>query len=151
MTSDPQAAADALAALNSSQARLAKAGGCPPERHLAFAALMGVYVASPAAPGVWWFVVEAALICTVPLIVLWDRRRTGMFINGYRRGRTRPITFLTLAAMLALFLPSAWLGQIRHLPAASLALGAVAGVIAWFASAKWQAIWRSELGVGGAS
>eukprot|EP01035_Chromulina_nebulosa_P038096 gene38096-51457_t len=43
-------AAEALAAMRASQARLALAADCPPQRHLAFAALMGGLVATPALP-----------------------------------------------------------------------------------------------------
>lgn len=43
-------AAEALAAMRASQARLAVAADCPPARHLAFAGLMGGIIATPALP-----------------------------------------------------------------------------------------------------
>ena len=48
------------------------------------------------------YVVMAAVLCAVALVVRWDRRRTGMFVNGYRAGRTRVVTVALLIAMPAL-------------------------------------------------
>src|SRR5271168_2566111 len=104
-------AAAALSAMQASRENLAKAAAmsCPPERHLAFAGLMGGLVASQAADGVVVLALEAALICGVALVIMWDRRRTGMFINGYRAGPTRPITFAMLALALSTLALCDWL------------------------------------------
>src|ERR1700761_2464211 len=96
-------AVEALAAMRASQARLALAADCPPARHLAFAVLMGGLVATPARPVYLALLAEGALLLGVGLVVRGDRRRTGMFINGSRAGRTRPLTFLLLAIVLALY------------------------------------------------
>lgn len=148
MTPTTPEAAASLAAVRDSQARLARAADCPPERHLAFAALMAALTAAPAAPG-WagMLAVEAAVLIAIPLIVLWDRRRTGMFINGYKAGATRPVVFALLAAQTAVFLLSMWLGKERGLWPASLALALVSGALGFFGSRLWMRVWRRDMGL----
>ena len=140
-------AAAALSARQASRERLAKAAAmsCPPERHLAFAGLMGGLVASQAADGVMVLVLEAAFICGVALVVMWDRRRTGMFINGYRAGPTRPVTFGLLAFTLATLALCDWLMFSYDLRWAPLVGGVVVAVVAYFASSIWQRIYLRDL------
>ena len=138
-------AAAALSAMQESRARLAAAANCPPERHLAFAGLLGGLVASQAAPPFVTIALEALFALGVGLIFLWDRRRTGMFINGYRSGRTRPLTFSLLGTTLVLLALGVWLKLAYNIVWAPLACGALTTVIAYIASAAWQNIYRREL------
>jgi hypothetical protein len=147
MSTSSTDAAEALAAMRASQARLAAAADCPPARHLAFGAVMGCLVATPALPTLYTLVAEAVLIVCVALIVRWDRRRTGMFINGYRSGRTRPITFAMLAIFLALYLASVWLARERGIHWAPVAIGVLTAGLAYYASILWQRAFRREMGV----
>gem|GEM_PF-194954 len=141
-------AAEALAAMHASQARLAAAANCPPERHLAFAGLLGGLVATPALPATWSLVAEGVILLGIVLVVRWDRRRTGMFINGYRSGRTRPVSFAMLAVFLVLYSASMWLARERGIHWAPLPLGAVAAAVGYYASILWQRTFRREMGVG---
>ena len=141
-------AAEALAAMQASQARLAAAANCPPERHLAFAGLLGGLVVTPALPTTWSLVAEGVILLGIVLVVRWDRRRTGMFINGYRAGRTRPVTFAMLAMFLMLYSASMWLARERGIQWASLPLGAVAAAAGYYASILWQRTFRREMGAG---
>jgi len=140
-------AAAALSAMQASRESLAKAAAmsCPPERHLAFAGLMGGLVASQAADGVVVVVLEALLICGVALVVMWDRRRTGMFINGYRAGPTRPITFALLAFTLSTLALCDWLKLGQGVGWAPLVGGVVVAVVGYFASSIWQSIYLRDL------
>jgi hypothetical protein len=140
-------AAAALSAMQASRENLAKAAAmsCPPERHLAFAGLMGGLVASQAADGVMVLALEAALICGVALVVMWDRRRTGMFINGYRAGPTRPITFAMLIFALATLGLCDWLKFGEGIGWAPLVGGVVVGVAGYFGSSIWQRIYLRDL------
>jgi hypothetical protein len=140
-------AAEALAAMRASQARLVAAAECPPQRHLAFAAVMGGLVATPALPTTYALLAEAVLLVCIVLIVRWDRRRTGMFINGYRVGRTRPLTFLLLAMMLALYATGMWLSLDRGMRWAPLVTGSIAAVIGYYKSVVWMRVFRREMGV----
>lgn len=140
-------AAEALAAMRASQARLAQAADCPPERHLAFGALMGGIIATPALPFPYAILAEGLLLFGVGLVVRWDRRRTGMFINGYRRGRTRPLTFLLLAVVLVLYMTGFWLARDRGIWWAPLATGTVAAAAGYYFSTLWQRVFRREMGL----
>ena len=141
-------AAEALAAMHASQARLAAAANCPPERHLAFAGLLGGLVATPALPVTWSLIAEGMILLGIVLVVRWDRRRTGMFINGYRAGRTRPVTFAMLAVFLVLYSASTWLSRSLGIHWAPLPLAAVAAAAGYYASVLWQRTFKREMGVG---
>jgi len=134
--------------MQASKARLAAAADCPPERHLAFAGLLGGLVASPALPTNWTLIAEGVILLAIVLVVRWDRRRTGMFINGYRTGRTRPVTFAMLAVFLVLYSASTWLSRSLGIHWAPLPLGALAGAAGYYASVLWQRTFSREMGVG---
>lgn len=138
-------AAQALEALRRSRAELAAAANCPPLRHLAFAGLLGGITAGQAAPLPWPLLIEAFLLGGVGLVVIWDRQRTGMFINGYRSGRTRPLTFTLLGVTLALLALALWMKDGMGLVWAPLACGAATTLIAYYASRWWQRIYKREL------
>ena len=140
-------AAEALAAMRASQARLAQAADCPPERHLAFAILMAGIVATPALPSPYALLAEGVLLLGVGLVVRWDRRRTGMFINGYRAGRTRPLALLLAAVFLALYGTGVWLVHDRGLWWGPLLTGAVTAPLGYYGSVAWQRLFRREMGI----
>jgi hypothetical protein len=135
----------ALAAMQESRERLAAAANCPPARHLAFAGLMGGLVAAQGAPDPLNFGLDALLLIGVALVIMWDRRRTGMFINGYRAGPTRPVTFALLAFTLATMGLCDWLMFFRGVAWAPFVGGAVVAVVAYFASSIWQRIYLRDL------
>ena len=145
MSTDSTQAAAALSAMRESRERLAAAATCPPERHLVFAGLMGGLVASSAAPPVGQIAIEVALLVGVGLVIYWDRRRTGMFINGYRAGRTRSLTLALLAFSLAAFGLGDWLKLGFGLVWAPLVLGPITAAVAFIASLAWQRIYLREL------
>jgi hypothetical protein len=138
-------AAAALAAMRESRERLARAIDCPPERHLAFAALMGGLVACQAAAPMFTLLIEAALLVGLVLLIAWDRRRTGMFINGYRAGRTIYVTLALLVFTLAMLGLTVWLKEEHGLVWAPLAGGALVAAVAYPASTIWQRIYLREL------
>jgi hypothetical protein len=132
-------------AMQASREKLAAAATCPPERHLAFAALIGGVVAAQAAPAIAGIAIEALMLAGVGLIVVWDRRRTGMFINGYRAGPTRPLTFGLLVFTVAVLALCDWLKLSEGVAWAPLVGGAAVAVIGYFASSIWQAIYLRDL------
>ena len=138
-------AAAALSAMQASRENLAAVADCPPARHLAFAGLMGGMVAAQAAPSFGAITLEVAMIFGVLGVVAWDRRRTGMFINGYRAGPTRPITFGMLGFTLATLALCDWLMFSRGVAWAPLAGGVVVAVVGYFGSALWQRIYLRDL------
>ncbi len=148
MTISPEEASATLASIDASKRRLAAAAECPPQRHLAFALLMGTLIALPGFPITIVFVLEALLFVGIILVIRWDRRRTGMFINGYRMGRTRPLTFIILGALIAI----AFIGirlKTAGIDWAPFAMGGIGAVVAYAFSVQWQKVFRRELGVSG--
>ena len=142
---DRNDASAALSAMQASRERLAAEADCPPERHAAFALLFGILTASQALPTHLVLAVEALTIVTVALVIQWDRRRTGMFINGYRRGRTRKVTLAMLAIFLPLYILGAWLKHFRGIDWAPVACGVVVAVAAYALSRLWQRVFVREM------
>ncbi len=145
MTYEPSSAADALAAMQASRAQLAQRVNCPPQYHVLFGALMGGITAAQAAPPAGTFAIEG--LCA--LVGIWmyrnGRRRMGFFVNGYRRGRTRPVVAVLLVCFLGLMGGGVWLKDEQHLTWAPIAAGVIMFAIGTWASFVWQAVYRAEL------
>jgi len=142
---DQNRAAEALAAMDRSRARLATAADVSPLRHLAFALVIGGWIATPALAQPWRAMAMAGLFVSVPLMVLWDRRRTGTFVNGYRAGRTLPVTIAMVVAALGLLIASVRLANTGAGPTASIALAAIAVAGVYAGSRWWSRVYRREL------
>jgi len=136
----------ALAAKSAAEQNLANLSLCPPWRHAAFAGLMASLIAASAVPIPARFAIFALMFVAGGLIYRADRRRLGVFINGYRRGKTRVVALSVLAPILVLHAASTYFGVERHQPAICLILAAVAFVIAYQGSVIWQRVFRLELG-----
>ena len=136
----------ALAAKGTAEQNLAALALCPPWRHAAFAAVMASLVATCGVPLALRFVILAMVFIAIGLIMQSDRRRLGVFINGYRRGKTRLVTFPMLAIILALYMASFHFGVTLARPDISLALALAAFVIGYIGSTLWQRVFVRELG-----
>lgn len=149
MEQSSEAAAQALAFIEQSREKLAAASETPPARHVAFALLMGVLVASPMLPFSLRVAALVGIFAATLWIIRWDRRRMGMFINGYRAGKTRWVTVALLLVILPLHVASIWLSLAPATWWAPLPLGFVAVVLAYGGSLWWCRVFRRELlGIG---
>ncbi|MGC9197869.1 MAG: hypothetical protein ACP5E5_02895 [Acidobacteriaceae bacterium] len=137
----------ALEAKSQAERRLAQLSPCPRSRHAAFAAVMAIFVASPAIAVPWRFAALAVVLAAVALIVQWDKRRLGVFINGYRRGKTRLVTLPLLVIELGLYSASLFFAKFPERPRLAFALAAVAFGMAYVGSMIWQRVFVRELGV----
>ena len=146
MNMERSEALTALDAKRQAESQLARAATCPPWRHAVFGLLMGGLVAAPAVPLPARFAVLIAILAAVPIIIHSDRKRMGMFINGYRRGKTRLVAFGILAVELGLYGVSLYLGDTMHDRLIPLLLGLVGFVIGVAGSKLWQRVFVSELG-----
>ena len=141
--------AEALSALDAkrrAEAQIARAATCPPWRHALFGLMMGALVASPAFEMTIRFAILIALLCLIPVIIHSDRKRMGMFINGYRRGKTRVVALGILAVELSLYFVSVVRALDPQDPVAPLLLGALGVVIGIFGSMMWQRVFVREMG-----
>ncbi len=146
MTSIAEDARLALLAKGAAEQNLAKLALCPPWRHAAFAALMAALVSTPAFALPVRFGVLAMVLAGILLVVRSDRRRLGVFINGYRRGKTRRVTFPMLAVILGFYAASVYCGDVLHRPAICLPLAAMAFGVGYGGSVIWQRVFVRELG-----
>lgn len=147
MTMTYEEARAALAAKTLAEHEVARLGTCPPWRHAAFAAIEAALVISPAAGTTGQFATTAAALCAIALVVRADRRRLGVFINGYRRGRTRLVAFGLLVLLLPMFALSNWAALDLHRPALSVLAAAATFGFCYVGSVLWQRVFRRELGL----
>jgi hypothetical protein len=147
MTMTYEEARAALDAKTLAERDLARIATCPPWRHAAFAAIETALVASPLTAGIGQLVIFVAIIVGVLLIVRSDRRRLGVFVNGYRRGRTRRVVVPLVLAMLGLFMLSSVAALIWHRPLVSILCAAITFPACYFGSVIWQRVFRRELGL----
>jgi hypothetical protein len=145
MVTFEQQAQVALDAKQHAEHQLATAALCPPWRHGVFALIMAVIVGSPAAAMPLQMMLIALVFFGIVLVVRSDRKRLGMFINGYRRGRTRLVTFPLLVIDLVLFGASIYEAHQTAGPIFSLLLGTAAFGVSLTGSILWQRVFVREL------
>ena len=141
--------AEALSALDAkrhAEMQMAKAATCPPWRHALFGLMMGALVASPAFEMTVRFAILIGLLCLIPVIIHSDRKRMGMFINGYRRGKTRIVAFGILILELSLYAVAVVRGLDHHDRVTPLILGVAGVVIGIIGSMMWQRVFVREMG-----
>lgn len=142
---DAHAAAAALDDARAARLRLADKMRCPPYMHAVFGALLGGLVASEAASDRGTLYVEAGIAAAAVLVFVLQRRKLGFFINGYRRGRTRPVALAVIGVYLPLFSLAAYLKGAHGLHWPALALGALMFALGTWGSTVWQARYQAEM------
>ena len=139
-------AASALDAKRQAEVQMARAATCPPWRHALFGLMMGALIASFAFEFVIRTAILVLVLAAIPIIVRSDRKRMGMFINGYRRGKTRWVAFGILLVWLPLYAIAVHYGLTLHDHVVPLLLGALGFVIGTIGSMLWQRVFVSEMG-----
>ena len=143
---DRNEAAAALAGVDGAQQRLAQQiGNCPPWRHAAFGLVMAILVGSASVSLPVQMAGLAVAMALVLAIFLYDRRRYGVFINGYRRGATLPLT-LALAGVTAVMLVASIHAREAGLsPWTKTGITALTFAFATAISVAWQRVYLREL------
>ena len=144
MSTSAEAAA-ALEGARVARAHLADRTRCPPYMHAVFGLLMGGLVASEAASDRGTLAIEGVIMVLALTLFVWQRRRMGFFVNGYRRGRTRPVALSIVGVYLVLFSMAAYLKAAEGLHWPALGLGAVMAVLGTWGSAVWNARYVAEM------
>jgi hypothetical protein len=142
---DQSEALSALEAKNAAEAQLARACNCPLWRHAVFGVMMGALIASGAFDTAIRTAILVLILACIPLIIRSDRKRMGMFINGYRRGKTRVVVAAILAVELSMYMIGAYYGMMLHKPLVPLLLGAAGVPIGIAGSLLWQRVFVREL------
>ncbi|MFC0588820.1 hypothetical protein ACFFF7_05285 [Novosphingobium aquiterrae] len=148
---DRNEALKALDTVHDARVQLARAMDCPPWRHAAFGAVMAALVAANAVPRAWFVPLFVLSMAATVWLVRSDRRRTGTFVNGWRLGRTLPLSGGLFVVLLALiFMARRGQGTAFLTPAGLIAVG-LSFVIGTGVSVLWQRVYLAELRAGGAA
>ena len=145
---NPTEARAALTEVEQAKGRLAADYDYPFSRHLAFGALMGLLVASPALGTPRSVIVLPFVMLGVILVQRWDRARTGTFLNGWRAGRTLPMSLIAVLANAGLLLIGVRYAE-QGETWVPVALGVVATAFGVAISYAWQRVYLRELRVQG--
>lgn len=146
MSLDPSGAAEALTAAKASRRSFALAQGhWPWGRHAAFGVLLAGLTAAQAAPTPFNVWADVGLTFVALGIAREDRRRRGVFVNGWRHGRTLWVTLPVVLLAMAAGLLGLWLARERGLVWAPVALGAALFPVGTVASKAWEQVYRREL------
>jgi|SRR5665213_172402 len=141
---DPKEALDLIAQANRQMAERAKG---PAWLSWALAGLTGGLLAVQELPIAWVIGYEVAAVVSLGLLVAAYRKHTGMWIPGYRAGRTRWVAFGSAAIFVVIFLGSVWLKRELGLDGACLAGGVLLAVLTFAKCKAWQAAYRRDLGL----
>jgi len=142
-----EAARASLASVGEAHGKLAdlQAHACPPWRHVAFGVCEALVMLGASVQGWPTFAFYAVAIGLAVILMRRDRRRTGTWTNGFRRGRTLPLALFFAATIAGLVVLAAQdVGE--PFPTASGLIAALCALVAGtLASVWWQRIYVAEL------
>lgn len=93
------------------------------------------------------FAYEALFLVAIAVLVTVYKRRRGVWIPGYRAGRTRWVAIGGTAVYAATFLLSAYLQHDLHLRGACLVGGVILAALVHVHCWLWEKAYRRDLGV----
>ncbi len=134
-----------LAEVDAAQADMAQRAKAPTWYHPALGLLIGGLIAVQGQPTPVMLGFYAAYIAGLALLMRAYKRHTGLWINGYRAGRTRWVAIGLAALGMLGALISVWLLRERGLTQAPLVFGAIVAVIVTVGGFVWEAAYRADL------
>jgi len=135
----------ALQAATQSHEALAERARAPVWYNPALGLMMGGLTGAMAGPTWLLLMTEVLFMAGVAVLVTAYRRKTGMWINGYRAGRTRLVAVSMAAATLVIMCVGVWLKVERGLWQAPLVGAPIVAVLVTVAGYVWQAAYRADL------
>jgi hypothetical protein len=137
----------ALAAIEAANRQMAERAKAPGWYHWALGGLIGGLCLAQELPMPWPAAFYPLYILGLVRLMRAYRRHTGMWIPGYRAGRTRWVAFGGAAIIGGVFLGAIWLSRSTGLHGV-YAAGAVLMVLITAAVGYiWEAAYRRDLGV----
>lgn len=133
-----------IAAANRRMAEQAKA---PKWHHWTLGILIGGLCAAQELPMPWPVAYYPVAILGMGWMVRAYRRHTGMWIPGYRAGRTRWVAFGSAGVVTVIFLTATVITRNTGLHGVYLAAGALIAVAATLRGYAWEKAYRRDLGV----
>lgn len=140
----PSEPLDLIAETNRKMAERAKA---PVWYHWGFGALIGGLCAVQAAGVPWVIAYYVAFLAGVMLLMRAYKRHTGMWIWGYRAGRTRWVAYGSAAIGGLIFLAAILLARRTGSPGWFVAGGALLAAVTTARGYAWEKAYRRDLGV----
>ena len=134
-----------LAEVDAAQADMAQRAKAPTWYHPALGLLIGGLIAVQGQPTPVMLGFYAAYIAGLALLMRAYKRHTGLWINGYRAGRTRWVAIGLAALGMLGALISVWLLRERGLTQAPLVFGAIVAIIVTVGGFVWEAAYRADL------
>ncbi|MCJ2186587.1 hypothetical protein [Novosphingobium beihaiensis] len=139
-------AKQALATISGTKAALADdIANCPPWRHAAFGGMFALLIGAISISSAVQFATIPVIIMLIILIKRSDERRNGVFVHGYRRGKTLAVTLAYLVVLvpfilLALHLRLGGFGLPAKAGLTALAFAIAVGLSLW-----WHRVFKREL------
>lgn len=138
-----------LAEVKTANAEMAERAKAPVWYHPALGLLMGGLVAVQGQPFAFLIAYYIAFAAGLALLVRAYKRHTGLWINGYRAGRTRWVAVgLAVLSTIAMLI-SVSLQREHGVALAPLAFGGIIAVIVTIGGFIWEAAFRADLKDGG--
>jgi quinol-cytochrome oxidoreductase complex cytochrome b subunit len=138
--------AEALALAQSARERVAARAAASPGWYAPFYGLCcGGIVAGGGLKQPFGILLVGISLIAVALLYRHWQNKTGLSVNGYRRGWTRVVAIALAAMMVGLTLAGLGLREEFGLGWAPLACGAVAAVAAALGSIVWDRAWRAQM------
>lgn len=146
---DVREARAALDEMDAARRALAQTGPAYPLwRHAAFAAAIAVMVAGQGFGPKLAIPMLVAAIAGIAWLTTDDRKRYGLFVSGYRWGRTLPLTLGLVVVMLGAMAAEIHARSAGLSITVKLAIAAGAFVIAFATSLLWTRLYQRELSGG---
>ncbi|PZR35208.1 hypothetical protein [Caulobacter segnis] len=134
-----------LAEVEAANADMAERAKAPVWYHPVLGLLMGGLAVAQAVPIVWQYAYFPICGLGIWLLVKSYVRKTGMWVYGYRAGRTRIVAVALATLTGATMLTSGWLFHMKHVSYAPYVAGAIIAVMATIGGFVWEAAFRADL------
>jgi hypothetical protein len=134
-----------LAEIDAANADLAQRAKAPTWYHSALGLLIGGLIAVQGLPLPLVAAFYTAYVVGLVLLVRAYKRHTGLWINGYRAGRTRWVAIGLAALSILCGLIAVWLQRERGLALAPPIFGAIVALIVTIGGFVWEAAFRADL------
>lgn len=134
-----------LAEVQAANAELARRAVAPVWYHPALGLLAGGMIVVLAAPVAATLIYVLFFALSAGLLVAAYRRHTGLWINGYRKGRTRWVTIAMAATYAVIAVGCLWLARERGMTWAPYVGGALVAVVVTAAGFLWEVAFRRDL------
>jgi hypothetical protein len=144
MTRDEDAAR-MLAEIQAAHTELARRARAPRWYYPLLGLLAGGYIAVQAAPSAARLVYLAVFLVAIGLMIPAYRRKTGLWINGWRAGRTRWVSAAWLALFLGGLVAAMLLEERQGVHGAYLVVGAATAIVTTAYGFVWEAAFRRDL------